>query len=81
MPKRGVADHLLNIFDFAVALRALAEHDVRIFALRNVGGTERQRHGFERDAVGFDPLAQFGEPFNAPRGVEFRAMEEYCKYG
>ncbi len=68
----GVAHHLLDVLDFAIALRALAEHDVGILALGDVGGAERERHGFERDAVGFDALAEFGESFDGPRSVKFR---------
>ena len=55
---RGVADHLADVVDLAVALGALAEHDVRHLGPRDVVGAHRQRHHVERDAERLDVLAK-----------------------
>src|SRR3954447_7611120 len=56
-----VADHLADGVDLAVALRAFAEHDVRVLALRDGAGAERQRGHVQLEAVRLDALAQLDQ--------------------
>lgn len=62
----GVADHLADLADLLVALRAFAEHDVGELRLLDRNTAHRQRHHFQLDAVGLDPFSKFSEPFDAP---------------
>ena len=63
---RCVADHLADVVDLAVALRALAQHDVGALGPGNVGGAERQRHGLQLEAERFHVLAAARERFHRP---------------
>ena len=57
--RERIADHLADVVDLAVALRTLAQHDIGVFGLRDVARTHRQRDHGQRDAMRFNPLAQF----------------------
>jgi hypothetical protein len=69
-PARCGADHLTDVVDFAVAIRALAEHDVRQLEAADVVRAHRQRHHVERDAERFDVLAEARERLDRPLLVE-----------
>src|SRR5581483_2592591 len=71
----GVTDHLADVVDLAVPLGALAQHDVRVFRLRDVRGTQRQRHAIELDAVRFDAFAQLRQTLYGQGLVELRRRQ------
>ena len=66
----GVADHLADGVDFAVALGAFAEDDVGVLRPRDEGAAHGQRDHVEADAGLLDALAQLRQAVHGPRLVE-----------
>jgi len=63
---RGIANHLADIVDFAVALGTLAQHDIGVLRLGDIGGAERHRDHLEANAERLDAFSQTAERCGRP---------------
>src|SRR5262249_7459272 len=65
-------DHGADVVDLAIALGALAEHDVGVLGARDVRRAEWQGHGVEGDAVKLNALPELGDVVDLPLGLPVR---------